>query len=316
MSDLSIVVFLIFVAASLAIYGAYWFLVFNRREQKIINRRLELGQAIADSSVVLDTLRRERGFSNTANPILRRLNDWLTQTGISVQRKTLGLIFLAIYVTLIMVLSTFLGFGILPLLLAFAAAAGIQFFVLSHQRSRRITAFSEQMPDAIDIITRGVRVGLPFPSAISLVAREMPDPIGTEFGMLGDELTFGLDLRTALDNLMRRVGQEDLLFFTTAVSIQMQTGGNLGEILGRLSTLMRSRINMRLKVRALSSEGRLSSMVLTSLPFVLYVAISFISPAYYSSVRDSPIVQPAIYIGLGLLLFGNIIMRRLVNFRY
>lgn len=316
MSDLSIVVILIFFAATLASYGAYWFLIFNRREQKIINRRLELSKTLANPSAVLDALRQERGFSNLSNPVLRRLSDWLTQTGIRVERKSLGFIYLTISIILIIILSVPLGFGLGPLFLAFVAAGGVMFLALNRLRRRRIATFGEQMPDAIDIITRGVRVGLPFPSAVALVARETADPIGTEFGMLGDEIAFGLDVRSALENLSRRVGQEDLLFLTIAVSIQIQTGGNLGEILTRLSNLIRNRINMRLKINALSAEGRLSTVVLTLLPFVLFLAISFISPDYYGSVRGSAIVQPAIYIGLLLLLAGNVVMHRMVHFKY
>lgn len=316
MSDLSIVFLLTFLAATLTIYGAYWFFVFNRRGQKIINRRLELSKSLANASDVLEALRQERGFINFSNPTLRQLSDWLTQTGLRVERKTLGLIFLAVFLALVIILSTLLGFGLIPLLLGFLTTTGVIFLALNRQRRRRIASFGEQMPDAIDVITRGVRVGLPFPNAVALVAREMPDPIGTEFGMLGDEIAFGLDVRSALENLARRVGQEDLLFLTIAVSIQIQTGGNLAEVLTRLSKLMRSRINMRLKISALSAEGRLSAVVLTALPFVLFLAINFIAPNYYGSVRGNPIVQPAIYIGLFLLLAGNVMMHRMVNFKY
>jgi len=189
-------------------------------------------------------------------------------------------------------------------------------FALSYLRSRRIFNFAEQLPDAIDIITRGVRAGLPFSSSVTLVAREMADPVATEFGMLADEIAFGLDLRSALDNLYRRVGQEDLLFLTVAVSIQSQTGGNLGEILSRLSKLMRSRSKMRLKINALSAEGRLSAVALTLLPFALFLIINFLSPAYYSTVRGNALLEPAIYLGLSLLVVGNIIMYRMVHFKY
>jgi len=157
---------------------------------------------------------------------------------------------------------------------------------------------------------------LPFSSSVTLVAREMADPVATEFGMLADEIAFGLDLRSALDNLYRRVGQEDLLFLTVAVSIQSQTGGNLGEILSRLSKLMRSRSKMRLKINALSAEGRLSAVALTLLPFALFLIINFLSPAYYSTVRGNALLEPAIYLGLSLLVVGNIIMYRMVHFKY
>jgi tight adherence protein B len=316
MYDLTIIIVLTFLTAALAVYGIYWFLVFSRQEQRIVNRRLALSKSVANPSAALEALREERGFGNINNPVLQWLSDWLSQTGIAIKQKTFLLTFLLLYLAVNVPVSIVLGFGFGSTALALVAAVGIMLFVLYRLRSRRIFNFAEQLPDAIDIITRGVRAGLPFSGAIGLVAREMPDPVGTEFGMLADEIAFGLDLRSALDNLYRRVGQEDLLFLTVAVNIQTQTGGNLGEILSRLSKLMRSRSKMRLKVNALSAEGRLSAIALTVLPFALFVIINFISPAYYSVVRGSPILEPAIYVGLFLLLVGNVVMYRMVHFKY
>ncbi len=314
--DLAIVVALIFVAAASAVYGLYRIFVFKRREQRIVNRRLELSKSLNNSSAVLEILREERGFSNFSNPILRLLSDWLSQTGIPIKRRTLGLSFLILYLVMSVLLSIFLGFGFATIGLAPFAAAAIMLLVLNYIRGRRIFNFAEQLPDAIDIITRGVRAGLPFSSSVTLVAREMPDPVAAEFGMLADEIAFGLDLRSALDNLYRRVGQEDLLFLTVAVSIQTQTGGNLGEILSRLSKLMRSRSKMRLKINALSAEGRLSAVALTVLPFALFLIINLLSPGYYSVLRGTALIQPAIYVGLLLLLIGNTVMYRMVHFKY
>lgn len=316
MSDLTVIFALMFAAASLAIYGAYWVLVFNRKAIKVVNRRLDLGQNLSSSSAVLETLRRERGFREDANPILRRLSDWLTQTGVRVQGTLLVLVFAVLCLASTLVLSLLLGAGLLAIVLAVAASAGAMILYLSIARSKRIFAFTEQLPDAIDVIIRGVRVGLPFSSAIGLVAREMPDPVGTEFGMLADELSFGLDLRTALENLYRRVGQEDLLFLTVSLSIQSQTGGNVAEILSRLSQLMRKRSEMRLKIRALSAEGRASAVFLSAFPFLLIFIINVFSAKYFDSVKASQIFEPAVIIGLGLLSVGNIIMYRMVNFKY
>jgi len=316
MYDLTIIIVLTFLTAALAVYGIYWFLVFSRQEQRIVNRRLALSKSVANPSAALEALREERGFGNINNPVLQWLSDWLSQTGIAIKQKTFLLTFLLLYLAVNVPVSIVLGFGFGSTALALVAAVGIMLFVLYRLRSRRIFNFAEQLPDAVDIITRGVRAGLPFSGSIGLVAREMPDPVGPEFGMLADEIAFGLDLRSALDNLYRRVGQEDLLFLTVAVNIQTQTGGNLGEILSRLSKLMRSRSKMRLKVNALSAEGRLSAIALTVLPFALFVIINFISPAYYSVVRGSPILEPAIYVGLFLLLVGNVVMYRMVHFKY
>lgn len=316
MNDLTIVVALIFAAATLTVYAIYWIFVVSRREQRLFNRRLELSKSLDNPSAVLETLREERSFSNFSNPALRTLSDWLSQTGIPIKPRSLGLSFLILYLVLTALGSIFIGFGLATIALALVAAIAIMVFALSYLRSRRIFNFAEQLPDAIDIITRGVRAGLPFSSSVTLVAQEMADPVATEFGILADEIAFGLDLRSALDNVYRRVGQEDLLFLTVAVSIQSQTGGNLGEILSRLSKLMRSRSKMRLKINALSAEGRLSAIALTLLPFALFLIINFLSPAYYSTVRNSAVLEPAIYLGLSMLVVGNIIMYRMVHFKY
>jgi tight adherence protein B len=315
-SDLSIIFTLVFVAAVLAVYGVYWVLVFNRRERHILNRRLELGRQLRNQSAVLAVLRDERGIGNVGDPRLRELSDWLTQTGVDIRHRTFVLACLAVFLLVAVLLNGGLGIGATAIPFAAVLTAVLAALYLVRRRSLRIAAFAEQLPDAIDIIVRGVRVGLPFTSAVGLVAREMPDPVGTEFGMLADEMAFGLDVRSALDNLYRRVGQADLIFLTVSVSIQSQTGGNLAEVLSRLSRLMRNRANMRLKIKALSAEGRASAVMLTAFPFVLFSVVNLISPSYYGAVRSDPIVEPAIYIGLLLLIVGNVIMYRMVNFKY
>jgi tight adherence protein B len=314
--DLSIIFVLVFLAATLAVYAFYWVFVFNRREQQVINRRLELNKQLRDASAVLATLRDERGIRNLTNPTLRQLSDWLSQTGINVVRRKAVLTALAVWFALTVAFSEVVGLGLGAILLALPATAALLVLYLMRQRSQRIAAFGDQLPDAIDILVRGVRVGLPFTSAVALVAREMPDPVGTEFGMFGDEIGFGLDIRSALANLYRRVGQADLLFLTVSVGIQAQTGGNLAEILSRLSKLMRNRATMRLKIKALSAEGRASAITLSAFPFVIFFLVNFISPAYYGAIRSNPIVEPAIYLGLFLLVVGNAIMYRMVNFKY
>jgi tight adherence protein B len=315
-SDLSVIFLLVFLAATFAVYGFYWIFVFNRREQQTVNRRLELSKQLRNPSAVLAILRDERGIRNFDNPTLRQLSDWLAQTGTDITNRMFIVSFFAAFVVLVMVSSKFLDLGFVAIFIAIILTISVAILYLLRQRNRRISMFGEQLPDTIDIIVRGVRVGLPFTSAVALVAREMPDPVGTEFGMLADEIGFGLDIRSALDNLYRRVGQADLLFLTVSVGIQAQTGGNLGEILSRLSRLMRNRANMRLKIKALSAEGRASAVTLSVFPFVLLFIINLISPTYYGAISSNALVEPAIYLGLFLLIAGNLIMYRMVNFKY
>jgi tight adherence protein B len=133
--------------------------------------------------------------------------------------------------------------------------------------------------------------------------------------MTADEITFGLDVNTAMENLARRVGQEDLLFFMTAINIQSKTGGNLGEILERLSRLIRQRSKIRLKIRALTAEGRMSSYFLSAVPFLVFAAINILTPSFYGEVKNHPATVPVFILAAALLTIGNLIIRKMVNFR-
>jgi tight adherence protein B len=165
------------------------------------------------------------------------------------------------------------------------------------------------------MITRSLRAGHPTPIAITMVAREMRDPIGSEFGIVADEITYGADLETGLRNLYYRVGQDDLPLFVTAVAIQGATGGNLGEILENLSKVIRERFKMRRKIRSLASEGRASAIILSSLPILMFLVIQFVAPDFYAGIWNEDITKKALGAAGLWMGIGNFIMYRLVNFR-
>jgi tight adherence protein B len=187
--------------------------------------------------------------------------------------------------------------------------------VLKFKRGRRQKKFGAQFPDALDIIVRSLRAGHPVPIAISMVAREMADPVGGEFGIVADEITFGADLETGMRSLYFRLGQDDLPLFVTAVAIQSSTGGNLGEILENLSGVIRQRFKMRRKIRALASEGRASAMILSSLPIVMFLVIQVVTPDFYASVWHENLTKICLAAAGGWMGIGNLIMFRMVNFR-
>jgi tight adherence protein B len=187
--------------------------------------------------------------------------------------------------------------------------------VLKVLRARRIKKFGAQFADAIDIIVRSLRAGHPVPIAISTVARELQDPVGTEFGIVSDEITYGADLETAIRDLYYRVGSEDLPLFVTAVSIQSSTGGNLGEILENLSSVIRQRYKMRRKIRALAAEGRASALILSSLPIGIFAAIQFVTPEFYASVWHESLTKICLAVAGCWMGVGNFVMYRLVNFK-
>ena len=306
---------LVFAAAVLAVEALYW-LVFRARDtQKSINRRLALGKQLPNQTQVLDVLRQERGFADFNNTTLGALNDLVVQTGLRVSRGSL-ILWTALAIFAISALSMpMLGLHPIAMVVGMAVGPILVLMFMRYTRAKRIARFAQQLPEAIEIIVRGLRVGHPFASAIELVAREMSDPIGSEFGITADEITFGQDTNKAINNLFRRVGQEDLLFVVIAVTIQVETGGNLADILARLARLMRERSNMRLKVRALSAEGRMSAYFLTAMPFILFAAVSLIAPNYFSEVRQSATLIPALVYGFASLFIGNVVIYRMVNFK-
>jgi tight adherence protein B len=304
-------------AAGLFVEGLYLLLFNTRSYRKNVNRRLRLLEDQPDREAMLVQLRRERGLSNAGDyrlPLVA-LNRLILQSGM-----TIGVVKFAIYVV---VLALF-AFALLmvtrgDLLEAFGAALFcctlLPLLILRIKRGRRRKKFGAQFPDALDIIVRSLRAGHPVPIAISMVAREMADPVGSEFGIVADEITYGADLETGMRNLYFRLGQEDLPLFVTAVAIQSSTGGNLGEILENLSAVIRQRFKMRRKIRALASEGRASAMILSSLPILMFLVIQIITPDFYASVWHEDLTKICLAAASGWMLIGNFIMYRMVNFR-
>jgi tight adherence protein B len=316
-NQLLLVYALIFGAVLLAIQGLYVALVKDRGDRQKINRRLALTKELANPSQVLEILRKERGVDALDYvPALQGFKELVVQSGVRFTPQVLFFKFALPAVAFYFVISYALDLNLLAVPLAVLAAIAWFYLSLHRARRKRIAKFSDQLPEALDVIVRGLRAGHPFRVALALVASEMPDPAGTEFGIIADEITFGLEQSTAVQNLAPRVGHDDLAFFSTAVNIQQQTGGNLGEILSRLSKLLRSRAKLRLKIRSLSAEGRMSAIVLSLTPFILFGVITLLSPDFFFSVKDHPIIMPLLFLGLFMLVVGNFIMYRMVNFKF
>jgi tight adherence protein B len=299
----------------LGVEASYWLIFHSWRTKKSVNRRLALNRQLVGRSAVLNALRAERSFFDGGHPLLRHLNDRFSQTGLRADPGVL-LLWAVIAAISFLVWSLVLGAGLTSAAATILSTCGLIVLFLEMARQKRIGRFTELLPDAIDVIIRGVRVGYPLPVALDLAGREMPDPVGTEFALTSDEISFGQDVRTAVENLYARVGHEDLLFFVVAINVQNQTGGNLAEVLSRLSRLLRTRSKLRLKIRALSAEGRVSAVVLSLMPFILFGGIGLISPGYFGEVRSDPLVVPAMIYGAISLLVGNIVMYRMVNFKF
>jgi tight adherence protein B len=308
---------LIGVSAAMFVEGAYLLLYSKASYRSNINRRLKVMDSKTDREGVLVQLRRERGLTSSGEyqlPLIK-LNQLVLQSGLSLGFGRL-ILFIVIGVAVAFVGTiTFTHSFPRAVIAALFCGFVLPYFVLRYLRNRRQKKFSAQFPDAIDIIVRSLRAGHPVPIAVNMVAREMPDPIGSEFGTVTDEITYGADLETAMRNLFYRIGTDDLPLFVTAIAIQSSTGGNLGEILENLSGVIRQRFKMRRKIRALAAEARASALILSSLPIGLFAVIWFLVPSFYGSVWDQGLTKIVLALAACWMGVGNFIMYRLVNFR-
>ena len=290
----------------------------TRRNRHHINKRLQLLAATGNRDNVLVQLRRDRGLTENGSFSFKMIpmNRLLLQSGVGT--RSVGMVAFMIVSIAVGLLCGVIIFSSTALSVIFGllAGAGLPLLMLLVKRNRRRAKFAEQLPEALDIMVRSMRAGHPIPVAVSLVARELPDPIGTEFGMTADEMTFGLDLETALQNMCVRIGQQDLPFVVVAVSIQSKTGGNLAEVLSNLARVIRERFKLRRRVRAMSAEGRMSAGALSIIPLLVFLLVNFLAPNFYGQVKNEPIVIPIASITLAIWAIGIFIIYRLVNFKY
>ncbi len=199
------------------------------------------------------------------------------------------------------------------------AGAGLGLFipykVLVRKRKRRLHKFEQQLPDALDLLARGLRAGHTFSSGLQQVAKEMRDPLGTEFSRTFTEFSHGMDLNSALLSLCQRIELRDLGFFTTAVLIQRETGGNLTEILEKISVLIRERFSLRNQVKALTAEGRLSGIILILMPPVMGLILMIINPQYESQLFQQHLGQVMCAAAAGFQLLGMLWIYKIVNIK-
>ncbi len=312
-----VIYLLVAVSAGLFVEGVYLLCFSGASYRKNVNRRLRLLKDEPNRENLLVQLRKERGLTSAGNYRMgmESLNRLILQSGL-----TIGLSKLVTFVAVGAVAAAGVdlilrGNPLEALLIAVFCGTALPFLVLRILRSRRQKAFGAQFPDGLDMIVRSLRAGHPVPIALTMVAREMRDPIGSEFGVVVDEITYGSDLETALRNLYFRIGQDDLPLFVTAVAIQGSTGGNLGEILENLSLVIRDRFKMRRKIRALAAEGRASALILSSLPIAIFLMVQIVAPDFYAGVWNEDLTMKALMVAGTWMGIGNFIMYRLVNFR-
>lgn len=301
----------------------------RRTKSRAVNQRLKMIEAGVDRETVTARLRKAvpediPGAPQWVSDIVRTFRRMLNAANIqSSVFQVLGLMALgAIVLTaLILAFAAWSGFGItfgvFQLALAMGVVVGMMlpWMFISRRADARRRRMESQFPIALDVFVRGLRAGHPIPSALNLLVEEMEDPVGTEFGIVSDEIAFGFSLRDALSRMADRWGLPDIHMFVVSVSVQMETGGNLAEILENLSRVIRERASMFMKVRALSSEGRMTSLILTLLPVLAFAGLFSARPAFFLDVANDPIFIFG-FAGLAVLyLVGFITIRRMVDLK-
>ena len=203
--------------------------------------------------------------------------------------------------------------GVMSMMIGFLVGAAIPFVVLRIKRSRRMHAFEEQFPEALDLIARALKAGHAFATGLKMVADEMPEPVGPEFRKTFDEQNFGLPLKDALENLTMRIPLLDVRFFATAVLIQRETGGNLSEILENLAHVVRERFKILRQVRVYTAHGRLTGYVLLALPAFLAVALMFINPDHMNLLFRERMGQTMLMVSIVMQTFGFLWIKQIVK---
>lgn len=301
----------------------------RRQGTNAINKRLQMIEGGIDRELVTSRLRKSQQgtFANVSGVVGRMgrsVERSVIASGISMPAHQIMIAMVAaagIATALVMVGAAIAGYAMsfgliqLALVLGISVGVGIPLIALSRMANGRRKKMQEQFPVALDIFVRGLRAGHPISSALDLLTKEMEDPIGSEFGMVVDEVAYGIDLRDALQNMADRWGLEDIQMFVVSLSVQNETGGNLAEILSNLSTVIRDRASMFMKVRALSSEGRMTALMLTALPVLSFISLFLVSPRFYLDVVEDPVFLPG-FLGLIVLYFiGYFTIRRMVDLK-
>jgi tight adherence protein B len=314
-----IIYILIFVAVIVLVEGVY-LTVFGKSISlnSRVSRRLDLLAKNGNREQVLEQLRKEMSQHLKARgiPLYSILAAKAQKANIAFSPKQLILMMIGLSVFAFMGLT--LGTEAeLPVRLLIAVAMGVGgiYTWVNQKAKKRMNLLEEQLPDAVELMVRSLRVGHPFSSAIGIVSKEVPDPLGSEFGLIADEAAYGKDITVSLKEFAERMDNQDLRFLAVAVTIQQQSGGNLAEILDGLAKVIRARFKLFRRVKAITAEAKWSGMFLSAFPIVALVMINVVQPDYYDEVKETSAFIPAALI-VGVFLTVNVIfMKMMVNIK-
>jgi tight adherence protein B len=310
--------FLLLIFAAVFSFGQALLGLFSaNRAKAAVNRRLQTAERTGSLGDLVLELRKQRGLTEDGRSIFSWgwLADLVIRSGVFVEPRRWALA----------ITGAVLGGGVAGLYFShniFGALGGALVMgiggpigYLNFMAARRSKGLSVQLPNALEVMVRSLEAGHPIPTAISLVGREMPDPIGSEFGMAADEIAFGATLEQAVGRIADRCRHPDIDLFSAAIRLQEKAGGNLTNLLKMLAKTVRERLKMRLKIRAASSEGRVSAYILTSAPVICFIFINVSNHHYYADVLHARFIQIGLGCLGGLLVVGNLVMRRMIDMR-
>ncbi len=310
---------LIFIAVLVLVEGVY-LTVFGKSISlnSRVNRRLDMLEKGAAREQVLEQLRKEMGqhLKFRGIPLYSILALKAQKANIAFSPPQLIMIMFA----LMGVAFVGLTFGTeteAPVRAAISVAMGIGavYVWVNNKAKKRLAMIEEQLPDAVELMVRSLRVGHPFSSAIQIVSKEVADPLGTEMGVIADENAYGRDVGEALKSLAERMDMQDLRFSAVAVTIQQTSGGNLAEILDGLAKVIRARFKLFRRVKAITAEAKWSGTFLSGFPLGALVMINVIQPNYYDEVKETSVFIPACLVVAAFLIANVFVMKMLVNIK-
>jgi len=283
-----------------------------------VNRRLDMLEKGAAREQVLEQLRKEMSQHMNAGgiPLYSILADKAQKANIAFSPKALIMVMvgLSIFSYFALTVATDAGPPVRALVAVVMGVGGV-FVWVNRKAKKRLSLIEEQLPDAVELMVRSLRVGHPFASAVSIVAKEVPDPLGSEFGMIADESAYGRDVSESLKDLAERMDMQDLRFLAVAVTIQQTSGGNLAEILDGLAKVIRARFKLFRRVKAITAEAKWSGMFLSSFPIGAVIMINVLQPDYYDEVRETAVFIPAVLVVCAMLAVNVVFMRIMVNIK-
>lgn len=283
-----------------------------------VNRRLEMLEKGQRREEVLDKLRKEMQQHMNAKsiPLYSLLAEKAQKAAIAFTPQQLLLVMAGLSVMVFMGLTIGTATEI-PVRIAMSVGMGIGavFMWISMKANKRMSLIEEQLPDAVELMVRSLRVGHPFTNAISIVSKEIQDPLASEFGVIADEAAYGRDVGEALKDMAERLDMQDMRFLAVAVTIQQQSGGNLAEILAGLAKVIRSRFRLFRRVKAITAEAKWSGKFLSAFPVAALIVINVTKPNYYDEVRETPYFIPACFFVAVFLGVNLLVMRVLTNIK-